>query len=138
MVSCLSLSFTLENPMQVRIPLTPLAFPFLCLARIIGFALGAVVSLSLVGLAVAATTGGFGWQREVVDSRKIAKDLYRTKIQSRVGWYVRLIGGSTKVREYLLSTSRYNNELLTSDGRKVTDENLCRMVELYHREHNIT
>ena len=124
--------------MQVRIPLTPLAFPFLCLARIIGFALGAVVSLSLVGLAVAATTGGFGWQREVVNSQEIADHLYRIKIRSRAGWYVRLMGGSTKVREYILSTTRYNEELSTSNGRKVLDETIIRMVGLYHCEHNIT
>ncbi len=123
--------------MQVRIPLTPVAFPFLCLVRIIGFALGAVVSVSLVGLAVAATTGGFGWQREVLSSWKVAEDLYRATVRSRAGWYVRLLGGSTKERQYLLSTARYNEDLTTSDGRKVENKNLHRMIQLYHREHSI-
>ncbi len=126
--------------MQLRIPLAPVAFPFLCIARILGFALGAVVSVSLIGVAVAATTNGFGWRREVVSIHTGGSNrnqLYRAKVRSRAGWYTRMLGGTTKEREYLFSNQNVGiyDDVTTIDGRQV-NKNVCRMIKRHYAYYN--
>ena len=122
--------------MQLRIPLAPVAFPFLCIAHIIGFALGAVVSLSLIGVAIAGTTNGFGWQREVVSSRKVGSTLIRIKVRRSARWYTRLLGGGTSEREYF-RTGNYATDLTTANGHAVESKSLVRQIHLYNMEHGV-
>lgn len=129
--------------MKINIPLAPVAFPFVLSARLIGFVLGAVTTLSLIGLPLAGATGGFGWRREVTSNKLVANDpsLFRIQIRTTPGWYVRLFGGSTQVRDYMVSRFDLNNQIAsiaTPDGKEITGaqwNRMERMINLYQREY---
>lgn len=124
--------------MQVKIPVQPVVFPVVLAARLVGFALGAVVSLSGIGLALAGATGGFGYSRQIVASTKLDKDTHRITLRTSPGWLVRLLGGGTRKRDYYVSSFAYGEPIIeTRDGKVVSREKaarIARMFRMYQRE----
>lgn len=100
----------------MEISISTLTFPFLLIGRLIGFVLGIITTLSIIGIALAGATDGFGWRREVLSSENIKEDMWRYYIRTVPGWYLWLFGSSTTTKKYF-SNKRNNGQWFISDAK---------------------